>query len=453
MQVTEITDSGLKREFKVLVPAAEIEARVHGRLSELTHSVRLPGFRPGKVPIALMKKRFGPSVMGEVLERTVNESSMKTLADRGLRPALQPKIEITAFADGKDLEYTMAVEVLPEIKPVDFTSLKLERLVVGIDEGNVDKALDRMAEAHRATETVADKRPAAKGDVLVIGFAGTIDGEDFPGGRAEGYELELGSASFIPGFEDQLVGVRAGDHRQVKVQFPAEYAAANLAGKEAVFAVDVKELKATRPAAVDDELAKRMGMSDLAALRKAVREEHEREFKALSRMRLKRSLLDSLASAHDFELPAGLVEAEFESIWKAVQEEEKRSPDAVDPADKEKSEDERKAELRAIAVRRLRLGLLLSEVGRANNLQVTQDDLNRAAMAEARRHPGQEQAVLDFYRKTPEAMEQLSGPVYEDKVIDFILEMAPVTERAVTLEELLKDPDAEGKVKPAAASG
>lgn len=453
MQVTEITDSGLKREFKVLVPATEIEARVHGRLSELTHSVRLPGFRPGKVPIALMKKRFGPSVMGEVLERTVNESSMKTLSDRGLRPALQPKIEITAFADGKDLEYTMAVEVLPEITPVDFSSLKLERLVVGVDEANVDKALNRMAEAHRATETVAEKRPAAKGDVLVIDFSGTIDGEEFPGSRAEGYELELGSASFIPGFEDQLVGAQAGDRREVKVQFPTEYAAANLAGKEAAFAVDVKDLKATRPAAVDDELAKRMGMSDLAGLRKAVREEHEREFKALSRMRLKRSLLDALAAAHDFELPAGLVEAEFESIWKAVQEEEKKNPGAVDPADKEKSEDERKAELRAIAVRRLRLGLLLSEVGRANNLQVTQDDLNRAAMAEARRHPGQEQAVLDFYRKTPEAMEQLSGPVYEDKVIDFILEMAPVTERPVTIEELLKDPDAEGEVKPEAVAG
>ncbi len=450
MQVIETNNEGLKRDFKIVVPAADIEEQISKRLGELSRTVRLPGFRPGKVPVALLRKRFGPAVMGEVLEKTVSESTQKAMTDRGMRPAMEPKIEITSFEEGADLEYTMAVEVLPEVELPDFAKIELERLTAEVPDTEIEEALTRIAEANRSTEPLAEARPSEKGDIVLIDFVGKIDGEEFAGGKAEGYELDLGSGSFIPGFEDQLIGAKAGDHVDVKVTFPETYGASELAGKDAVFEVDVKELRSSKAAAIDDELAKKLGLETLDALKQAIRDEREREFRELSRLRLKRALLDELAKHYDFAVPSGLMEQEFEGIWAQFEAEKERNPDAVKAEYGEKSEDEIKADLRQIAERRMRLGLVLAEVGRSNNIQVTQDDLNRAVMSEARRFPGQEQKVVEHYRSHPEAMNSLRAPILEERVVDFILEMASVSEKKVSPEELLRDPDAEeaGKGEP-----
>lgn len=458
MQVTETKTEGLKRDFKIVVPATDIENRITARLEQLSQTLRIPGFRPGKVPVSLLRKRYGPSVMGEVLERTVGETTVKAMIDHGVRPAMQPKVEITSFEEGKDLEYTMAVEVLPEIAPVDFSKIELERLTVDVEDSEIEDVLGRMAEANKVSEPVADERKAEKGDVVVIDFVGKVDGKEFPGGKADGYHLDLGSGSFIPGFEDQLIGAKAGDHVAVNVTFPKEYGAADLAGKDAVFDVDVKELRSTKPATIDDDFAKKAGLDNLDGLKKAIRDEQEREFKAISRMRLKRALLDALADMYDFAVPESMVEAELDSIWSQFEEQRKQNPDAAKKEYGDKSDDDIKAEFRAIAERRIRLGLVLAEVGQANKIQVTQDDLNRAIVAEARRYPGQEQKVVEYYKKTPEAMDALRAPLLEDRVVDFMLEMAKLTDRKVTREELLRDPDegetetpakGEAKKKPA----
>ncbi len=443
MQVTETKTEGLKRDFKIVVPATDIENRITARLEQLSQTLRIPGFRPGKVPVSLLRKRYGSSVMGEVLERTVGETTVKAMTDHGVRPAMQPKVEITSFEEGKDLEYTMAVEVLPEIAPVDFSKIELERLTVDVEDSEIDDVMQRMAEANKVSEPVVGERAAAKGDVVVIDFVGKVDGTEFPGGKADGYHLDLGSGSFIPGFEDQLIGAKAGDHVTVNVTFPKEYGAADLAGKDAVFEVDIKELRSTKPATIDDEFAKKAGLENLDGLKKAVRDEHEREFKAISRMRLKRALLDKLAEMYDFAVPESMAEAELNSIWTQFEEQRKQNPDAAKKEYGDKSDDDIKAEFRGIAERRIRLGLVLAEVGQANKIQVTQDDINRAIVAEARRYPGQEQKVIDYYKKNAEAMDSLRAPLIEDRVVDFMLEMAKLTERKVTREELLRDPDEE----------
>lgn len=441
MQVTETKTEGLKRDFKIIVPATDIEERVTSRLKELTNTVRIPGFRPGKVPVSLMKQRYGASVMGEVLERTVSETSVKAMTDRGMRPAIQPKVEITSFDEGGDLEYTMAVEIMPEIKAIDYSEISLERMVVEVPDNEIDETLGKMAAANKTSEPAPAEHAAKSGDIVVIDFVGKIDGEEFPGGKADGYQLELGTGSFIPGFEDQLVGAKAGDHVSVSVKFPEEYGAAELAGKDAAFDVDVKEARTTKPATIDDEFAKKAGVESADALKKAIREEHEREYKSIARMHLKRALLDKLAELCTFEVPEGLVEQELESIWTQFEEQRKQNPEAVTAEYGDKKDDEIKAELQEISERRIRLGLVLADVGQANNIQVTQEDLNRGIMAEARRYPGQEQRVFEYYQKNAEAMESLRAPLLEERVVDFMLEMTKVTEKKVTREELMRDPD------------
>ncbi len=450
MQVTETKSEGLNRQFKVALPAKEIEEKISHRLQELAKTVRLPGFRPGKVPVSVLRNKYGPSVMGEVLERAVNDSSRQALAEKGLRPAMQPEIEITSFEDGQDLEYTIAVEVLPEITPVDFTKIKLERLVPNTNKAEIDSTLEILAKSNGSSAPVKDDRKSGDGDVLMIDFLGRVDGVEFAGGKADGYELTLGSGAFIPGFEEQLLGAKAGDKIEVKVKFPDNYGAADLSGKDAVFDVTVHELKETVPAAIDDELAKKLGMEDLDALRASIKEEKEREFNTMSKMTLKRELLNELADAHDFAVPAKLLEREFETIW-AQFEEQRNNPEAgTDPADEGKSDDEHKKEFREIAERRIRLGLLLSEIGRANNVEISQEDINRQLMTEARRQPGREKEVMDHYRNTPEAMEQLRAPVYEEKVVDFILEKAKITDRKATMDDLIKAMEADDETKPGA---
>lgn len=482
MQVTETSAEGLKHEFMVVVAADDIEQQVQRRLSDLRREVRLPGFRPGKVPLTVLRKRFGQSVMGEVLERVVGDSSVAAMRERNLRPALQPKVEIVSFNEGADLAYRMAVEVLPAIEPMNFAELALERLKPEIPDSEIDEALERIAKQQRKTETV--DRPAENGDVVVIDFTGSIDGVEFPGGKAENYSLELGSNSFVPGFEAQLVGAKAGDEPTLEVTFPEEYGGADLAGKQASFAVKVKEVRGVAAQPIDDSLAEAVGMENLTALRQAVRERIERDYAGIARQRLKRELLDKLADRHQFEVPPSMVDIEFNSIWQQYEAERDRvreakaaaaanageagageagasageagegeaagkpaeggeAPAPADALDEGKSEDEIKAEYRAIAERRVRLGLLLAEVGRNNNITVSQDEFNRVLGEEVRRYPGHERKVLDYYRDNPQAADALRAPVYEDKVVDFIVELAQVTERAVPPAELLAEDDSD----------
>ncbi|MBW7849669.1 MAG: trigger factor [Rhodospirillales bacterium] len=447
MQVTQTATDGLKREFKVIVPAGSIEDKVANRLEDLGRTIRMPGFRPGKVPMTLLRKRYGPSVMGEVLEATVNDATRQAMTDHNLRPAMQPKIEITSYAEGKDLEFTVALETLPEITPADFSTIELERPVAEVPEEEIDKTLDRLAAGREGSEPAPEGRKAQEGDIAVIDFLGKVDGVAFEGGKGEDYSLKLGSGTFIPGFEQQLVGAGAGDQVTVKVSFPSDYGHAPLAGKEAEFDVTVKEIRVAVPAAIDDELAKSLGMDDLDALRKAVRDQIERQYASLSRNHLKRRLLDALAERHDFEVPQVMADMEFDAIWKQI--EESKEAGKLDPEDQGKSDDDLKAEYRKIAERRVRLGLLLSEVGQKAEITVTQEDLNRAIVAEAGRFPGQEHMVFRYFQENQEAMNSLRAPIFEEKVIDYIIELAKVADRPVSIEELMKEPDGDKAVAEA----
>lgn len=438
MQITPTLNEGLKREFRITVAARDIDASVQAKLATLSQQVRIPGFRPGKAPVALLRKQYGRAVLGEVLEETVSRATDQAMREHELRPAVQPRIEVTKFEEGADLEYTMAVEVLPSIDPGDFRKIKLERLVSKVSDADVDAALERLAQQHKTYRPIAPARPAQKGDVTKIDFVGTVDGAAFAGGSVEDAMLELGSGNFVPGFEDQLVGAKAGDKVQVNVTFPADYGNKELAGKAARFDVNVKELNESIPAAIDDDLAKKLGLPSLAELRTAARQRMEAELKQWSRARLKRSLLDALAELHRFPVPPGMVEQEFEQIWQQLQ---------ADPASVEemkssgKAEDALKAEYRAIAERRVRLGLLLAEVGRRNNIEVKPEEVNRAMIEEARRFPGQERQVIEFFRKKPEALARLRAPIFEDKTVDFILEVAEISEREVARDELMRNPE------------
>jgi trigger factor len=499
MEVSENKTSELTHEFSVAIPAAEIEEKITARLGSLAHTVRLPGFRPGKVPLSLMRKRFGEAVRGDVLEETVKESSQGVLTERGLRPAMTPKIEVTSFEPEGNLEYKMAVEVMPEIAPPDFSAIALERLVAEPEDAEVDKTLTRLAEARKSWTPVVEPRTAEKGDQLIVDFVGRIDGEEFEGGKAEGFAVELGGGGFIPGFEDGLIGLEAGSSTQLALEFPESFPNKALAGKPVVFDITVKEVREPEPVSVDDGFAEAVGAESLDGLKEMIRSEHGRELKTLSRMELKRKLLDALAERCDFALPPGLVEAEYAAIVRQLEKKpeaeagaaggepadahehehdhghehehehehehghdhdhehghdhdhdhEHDHPHPAEPVDAELAE-EKKAEYRSLAERRVRLGLLLAEVGRQNNLQVTPEELSKAISAEARRYPGHEKMFFELYRKHESMREALMAPILEDKVVDFILEMANVSERQVPVAELLAAADAAGAVEDGA---
>jgi len=449
MQVTETSSEGLRREYNIVVPAGDIEDKLVGRLTEIGQSITVPGFRPGKVPIGILKTRYGDSVRGEILEKAIQDATESALTDNELRPALQPKIEIVTFEEGADLEYKLQVEVLPEIQPADFASLDLERLVADVEDSEIETALRRLAEQRKTFQAVEKPRPAATGDQVVIDFIGLIDGEAFEGGTASDFVLELGSGQFLPGFEDQLVGAKPDAKVEVKLDFPDDYAAENLKGKNAVFEVDLKELREPASVTLDDDFAKSMGVDDLNALEAAIREQIEREYSQASRARLKRTLLDRLAETHEFELPPGMVEQEFDAIWQQIKS--AMEQDKLDADDKEKSEDELRERYQPIADRRVKLGLLLAEVGRTNNISVSQDDLNRAMVEQARNFPGQEERIFEYYQNNPEAMHELQAPIFEDKVVDFIVELAKLTDRKVTIEELMAEPEDEEAAATASA--
>jgi trigger factor len=441
MEVTQTSADGLKREFKIVVDAKDIETRIDSRLSELRKTANIPGFRPGKVPVSLLRQRYGDSLRGEILEQAVNQTSSQAMAEQNLRPAVQPRIQVVKFDDGDDLEYTMELEVLPDIVPGDFDDIELTSLVPEIPDAGVDEAIDRLATSQKNFVTVEKSRKSKKGDALKIDFVGSVDGVEFEGGTATDHVLELGSSSFIDGFEEQLIGAKPGDHIAVKLAFPEAYMNEELAGKDAVFEVDVKEIQETAAVTIDDEFAKGHGFDNLAAMRETVTKQMTDDYAGLARSRLKRSLLDVLSDRYDFPVPEGMVEAEFEAIWKRVEED--RTKNEADPTDVGRDDDELRVEYRIIAERRVRLGLLLSEVGQINNVTVEQDEIGRAVMERARAFPGQEEMVVNFYRENPEAMAELRAPLFEEKVVDLILEKTKMTEQSISIEELVRDPDTE----------
>jgi trigger factor len=451
MEVTEQTAEGLERRFTVRVPASELDAKLTARLADIKGRVNLKGFRKGKAPLPFLKKMYGKGVMSEILQEIVNETSFKAFTDRNLKPATTPHPHLTGdieqVMDGKaDLEYSVHAEILPEFEPMPIDGLALKRPVADVTEAEVDEAAQKLAEQSRDYEACAATAKAKKDDLLIIDYVGSIGGAEFKGGKGEGQSVVLGSGSLIPGFEDQLIGAKTGDDVEVKVTFPAEYGAKDLAGKDAVFAVKVKEVKAPKDVAVDDDFAKKLGLDDLADLKKRLRERIETEYRGYSRGHVKRSLLDKLDAGHDFELPKSMVDAEFRQIWQQVQNAER------DEEDKDKTEDELKEEYRKIAVRRVRLGLVLAEIGRRAEVQVPQDALQRAVQEQALREAqmlamqGQQvtpQQVLKFYQQNPQAIAQIRAPLFEERVVDYVIERSKVTEKKVSKEELMADPEGE----------
>ncbi|GGE40404.1 trigger factor [Actibacterium pelagium] len=433
MQVTETLNEGLKRAYQITIEGAELDAAVNAKLTEAQPEIEMKGFRKGKVPMALLKKQFGPRVMGEAMQETIDGAMQKHFEDSGDRPALQPEVKMTNedWKEGDDVTVEMSYEALPEIPDVEFKDISLEKLVVKADDADVDEALKSLAETAQEFE---DKDGAAEeGDQVVIDFAGKVDGELFDGGSAEDYPLVLGSNSFIPGFEDQLIGLKAGDEKAVEVKFPEEYGAENLAGKDAVFDCTVKAVKGAVAAELNDELAKKFGAEDLEALKGQVAERLESEYSGASRAVMKRGLLDALDAKVSFELPPSLVEAEAKQIAHQLWHEE--NPDVHDHNHGEIEATEEHAKL---GERRVRLGLLLAELGRKNEIEVSDAEFTQAIMNQARQYPGQERQFFEFVQQNQQMQQQLRAPIFEDKVVDFIFELAEVSEKEVSKDDLQK---------------
>ena len=445
LQIVEKSGEGLSRVYGVTVPAQDLSSKLEAKIKEISPQLRLKGFRPGKVPPAHVRRMYGKELMREIVQDALNESSQKALDESKVRPAGQPELELDesslekVIAGQADLSYEVKVDVMPDFEPVDVGTLSLSRPVYDPSDADVDEALEEIAGSNKTYETKEGAAPAEDGDMVVADFVGRLDGEAFEGGSMEDAEIVLGSGRFIPGFEEQLRGAKAGEARTITVTFPADYQAAHLAGKEAEFELTVKDVRSAKAGSVDDAFAQRLGLGDLGALKDAVRRQLAEQYAGTSRFKLKRALLDELDKAHDFPLPPRMVDAEAEGIWRQV----KADMDAgrLSEEDAGKSEEQLKSEYRKIAERRVRLGLVLAEIGRANNVQVTDAELNQAVLAEARRYPGQEREVFEFYRKNPQAAAQLRAPVYEDKVVELIFGKAKVEDRPVSKEELMAEDD------------
>lgn len=445
MQVTESTSDGLKRELKVVIDSKELNQRLADRLDEIKGSVRLKGFRPGKVPVDHLRKIYGRSVMAEIVQQAVEETSQKAVADRAERPAVPPDVAFSedegeiekVIAGQADLSYTLSFEVLPEVKVADLSKIKLEKPVAEVGEEDIDQRLDALA---KDSTTYTDKDGKAEdGDQVVVDFEGTIDAVPFDGGRAENAPIVIGSGQFIPGFEDGLLGAKAGDERTLNITFPEDYAAGHLAKKDAVFKVTVKKVGSPVTPEVNDEFAKTLGMESLARLREAIEESIRREYASLSRMRVKRELFDVLDVGHKIELPQVLVDQEFQAIWNRIERELENAGRTFE--DEGTTAEAEKEKYRKIAERRVRLGLVLGEIGESADIKVTEEELSKALMERVRQFPGQEQQVYDFYRNNPSAMADLRAPVYEEKVVDYILELADVKEKKVSKDDLVADDD------------
>jgi len=443
MQVTETAAAGLKREYRVVVPATDLEAKVNERLDDLKGRVQLRGFRPGKVPVAHLKRLYGKSAMAEVIEAAVREANSKIVSDGGFKLATEPKVvlptdegAVEGVIEGRsDLAYTVEMEIVPPISLADFKSIKVERQTAPVDDAEIDQALATIADQNRPF--AAKDEGAEKGDRVTVSFQGTLAGEPFEGGSGEDVPMVLGTGQFIPGFEDQLIGIKAGESRTVDVTFPENYQAPAVAGKAASFAVTAKAVEAPGTVALDDEFAKTLGLESLAKLRDALRERIEREHAAASRQKVKRALLDQLDELHKFEPPPTLVEEEFNNVWSTIENDLKQQGRTF--ADEGTTEDKARADYRGIAERRVRLGLVIAEIGEKNNIKVTEEQLSQAVVSQARMMPGQEQRVWEYYRNNPGAIAALRAPLFEDKVVDFLLELVQVTDKQVSREELFKE--------------
>ncbi|MDP1873897.1 trigger factor [Phenylobacterium sp.] len=445
MQIVEKSGEGLSRVYGVTVPAADLAERLDARITEITPQLNIKGFRPGKVPPAHVRRVHGKALMAELVEQAITESTQKVLEENKLRPAgepdLKPDGDLQDVVDGKaDLSFEIALEIMPEFEPVDPATLELVRPVYKPGDDEVDEALAELAKQNRSFEPRTGKTVKAKdGDQLTIDFVGKIDGEAFEGGSAEGAQLVLGSGSFIPGFEEQLVGAKPDTDVVVKVTFPEDYQAAHLAGKEAEFEVKVTAVSAPVDTVADDAFAEKLGIESLDKLKTLLRDNIEQQYVSASRFKLKRALLDALDTKHDFPLPPKMVEAEFAAIWTQVQQD--KAGETLPPEDAEKTDEQLKSEYRKIAERRVRLGLVLAEIGRVNNVQVTEQELMEAMRQEAMRYGPQAQQVFDMFRQNPNAQAQLRAPIFEDKVVDLIVGKAKVEDKDVSKDELMAEDD------------
>jgi len=447
MQVTETVSDGLKRELKVTIARPEIEEKVDARLQEMKQRANIKGFRPGKVPVEHLRRLYGRSITTEVLQQTISETSQQALAEREERPAQQPQINLpedsedveNVISGDADLEYTMSFEVIPDMELTDLSKLNLEKEVAEVDEEDVEKSVQQLLESSATYEP--KDGPAEDGDQVKVDFVGKIDGEPFEGGAAEDIAVVIGKNQFIPGFEEGLVGARSGEERVVEVTFPQEYGAEHLAGKDAQFDVTVKEVGAPKLPEADDEFAKTMGFESMDKLRDAIRDKLSKELEQASRTKLKRQLLDALEESHGFELPASLVEQEFNELWQQTTQQMERSGQTFEEG--ETTEEQERERSRKLAERRVRLGLVLAEIGQRNNIEVTDEEMKRAMMDQARQYPGQEQQVIEYFQQNPNSLMELRGPIFEEKVVDYALAMANVTEKPVSKDELFSMPDEE----------
>jgi len=442
MQIDEVANEGLSRTYSVKVPKEDLAKKLEEKIKEMQPQVSLKGFRPGKVPTAHIRKMFGQSIMKDVVEDALNESSQKAINDNKIRPAGQPKIDLRANGDEvtkgeADLEYQMTVEMIPDFEPADPAKLKFTRLNSEIGDEVLEERMGNFAQGQKSYKKKAKTAKAKKEDAVLINFVGRIDGEAFDGGSMDEHELVLGSETFIPGFEDQLIGKKAGDKLDVTVTFPENYGVDTLSGKEAIFETEVLEVRGAQDAKLDDDLAQKFGFEDLDKMTEVVKEQLEGEYKMQSRLKLKRAILDELDGKHGFDLPPGMVEAEFSNIWAQVQAEKEAGN--LDEEDAKKSDKQLEKDYRKIAERRVRLGLVLAEIGQKAEINVTNEELQQAMVAEARRYPGQEQQVFEFYQKNPQSVAQLRAPIYEEKVVDLIIEQAKITDKKVKKEELFKE--------------
>jgi trigger factor len=449
MQVTETLSEGLKHEFKISVPASDLDAKAGAKLVDLKDKVRINGFRPGKVPVTHLKKVYGRSVMAETIDQTIRDTNTQLFSERGFRLATEPKItmpteqaEVEELLNGKtDLTYTVAIEVVPSIALADFKTFEVEKPVAEVTDADVDEAIKRIADSNRGYAAKGEGAKAESGDRVTVAFKGTINGEPFEGGAGEGIQVVIGSNTFIPGFEEQLTGIATNETRTLKVAFPKNYMNDKLAGQPAEFETTATLIEAPQDLAIDDEFAKTLGLESLDKLKEAARERLVAEFATATRQRVKRALLDRLDEAHRFEAPPSLVDEEFNLMWNSVKAEMDSAGKTF--ADEDTTEDAAKEEYRKIADRRVRLGLVLSEIGEKNKISVTDDEVGRAVIERARSMPGREKEVWDYYRSNAQALAQLRAPIYEDKVVDFILELANVTEKKVSRDDLYKDDEAE----------
>jgi trigger factor len=449
MQVTETLAEGLKHEFQISVPAADLDAKADARLVDLKDKVRLNGFRPGKVPVSHLKKVYGRSVMAETIDQTIRDTNSQIFTERGFRLATEPKItmptetkEVEQLLSGKsDLTYTVSIEVVPTIKLADFKTFALDKPVADVTDAEVDEAIQRIADQNRAYGAKDEGAKADTGDRVTINFKGTINGVPFDGGTGENIQVVIGAGQFIPGFEEQLIGIGAGETRTLKVSFPKNYASEKLAGQPAEFETTATVIEKPLPTEVNEDFAKTLGLESLDKLKEAVRARLGAEFAGATRQRVKRALLDRLDESHKFEAPSSLIDDEFNLMWNSIKAEMESSGKTF--ADENTTEEAAKDEYRKIADRRVRLGLVLSEIGEKNKITVTDDEVSRAVIERARQMPGREKEVWDYYRNNAQALAQLRAPIFEDKVVDFILELANVSEKKVSREELFKDDDAE----------